>query len=94
MNCNLFFDCKHDSFYIELTHSYSSYYAHLVSPYNAIPYEIFVGNVQDFYNLVDVYLDAVFYPRCVNDIHTFQQEGWHYELNDPAEDITFKGKMF
>ena len=22
-------------------------------------------NLQDFYNLVDVYLDAVFHPRCV-----------------------------
>lgn len=47
---------------------------------------------QDFYNLVDVYLDAVFYPKCVNEIQTFQQEGWHYELNDPAEDITYKGR--
>lgn len=53
-----------------------------------------VENEQDFYNLVDVYLDAVFYPRCVNDIHTFQQEGWHYELNDPSEEITYKGKLF
>lgn len=47
---------------------------------------------QDFYNLVDVYLDAVFHPRCVNEVQTFQQEGWHYELNDPSEDITYKGK--
>jgi hypothetical protein len=57
-------------------------------------YPVASTNLQDFYNLVDVYLDAVFYPRCVNDIHTFQQEGWHYELNDPAEDITFKGVVF
>lgn len=35
---------------------------------------------QDFYNLVDVYLDAVFFPKCVEDFQTFQQEGWHYEL--------------
>lgn len=48
---------------------------------------------QDFYNLVDVYLDAVFFPKCVNEVQTFQQEGWHYELNDPAEDITFKGNV-
>ena len=48
--------------------------------------------VQDFYNLVDVYLDAVFFPKCVEDVKTFQQEGWHYELNDPSEDITYKGR--
>lgn len=49
--------------------------------------------LQDFYNLVDVYLDAVFFPKCVEDFQTFQQEGWHYELNNPAEDISFKGSL-
>lgn len=48
--------------------------------------------MQDFYNLVDVYLDAVFFPKCVEDVKTFQQEGWHYELNDPSEEITYKGQ--
>ena len=43
---------------------------------------------QDFYNLVDVYLDAVFFPKCVEDFQTFQQEGWHYELDNPDEEIT------
>ena len=38
---------------------------------------------QDFYNLVDVYLDAVFFPNCVRDPRTFAQEGWHYELEQP-----------
>ena len=39
--------------------------------------------MQDFYNLVDVYLDAVFFPNCVRDPRTFAQEGWHYELEEP-----------
>ena len=38
--------------------------------------------LQDYYNLVDVYLDAVLQPRCVTDPKTFAQEGWHYELDD------------
>ncbi len=38
--------------------------------------------LQDYYNLVDVYLDAVLQPRCVSDPKTFAQEGWHYELDD------------
>ena len=46
---------------------------------------------QDFYNLVDVYLDAVFFPKCVEDFQTFQQEGWHYELDNPDKEITYKG---
>lgn len=37
---------------------------------------------QDFYNLVDVYLDAVFHPRCVSDRRVFEQEGWHYEADN------------
>lgn len=41
------------------------------------------GNLQDFYNLVDVYIDAVLHPKCIDDEHTFAQEGWHYELEDP-----------
>ncbi|KAJ6846552.1 presequence protease 1, chloroplastic/mitochondrial-like [Iris pallida] len=57
-------------------------------------YPVASTNTKDFYNLVDVYLDAVFFPNCVEDFHTFQQEGWHYELNDPAEEISYKGVVF
>jgi Zn-dependent M16 (insulinase) family peptidase len=49
---------------------------------------------QDFYNLVDVYLDAVFHPRCISDPKVFEQEGWHYELDKPGEDVTYKGVVF
>ena len=45
-------------------------------------YPVASQNLKDFYNLVDVYLDAVFYPRLTEFI--FQQEGWHYELEEPG----------
>ncbi|XWS39966.1 hypothetical protein CRYUN_Cryun18bG0099700 [Craigia yunnanensis] len=57
-------------------------------------YPVASTNTKDFYNLVDVYLDSVFFPKCIEDFQTFQQEGWHYELNDPSEDITYKGVVF
>ncbi|XP_058097080.1 presequence protease 2, chloroplastic/mitochondrial, partial [Magnolia sinica] len=57
-------------------------------------YPVASTNMKDFYNLVDVYLDAVFFPKCVEDFQTFQQEGWHYELNNPEEEISFKGVVF
>jgi len=57
-------------------------------------YPVASCNTQDFYNLVDVYLDAVLYPNCIRDKQTFEQEGWHHELEDPAEDVTFKGVVF
>jgi len=49
-------------------------------------------NTKDFYHLIDVYLDAVFYPRLTRAI--FQQEGWHYELDDQQEPMQFKGVVY
>jgi len=46
------------------------------------PYKACSLLLQDFYNLVDVYLDAVLHPKCIEDERTFAQEGWHYELED------------
>jgi Zn-dependent M16 (insulinase) family peptidase len=57
-------------------------------------YPVASTNLADFYNLVDVYLDAVLHPRCVSDPLTFAQEGWHYELDDKEAPLTFKGVVF
>ncbi|GAK55491.1 PreP peptidase [Candidatus Vecturithrix granuli] len=55
-------------------------------------YPVASQNVKDLYNLIDVYLDAVFYPRITPSI--FQQEGWHYELESPDGLMQFKGVVF
>ncbi|MBN2124977.1 MAG: insulinase family protein [Deltaproteobacteria bacterium] len=55
-------------------------------------YPVASQNLQDFYNLVDVYLDAVFYPRI--DPFVFQQEGWHYEIEGPDAPLTYRGVVF
>jgi len=55
-------------------------------------YPVASQNVKDFYNLIDVYLDAVFYPRITR--HIFQQEGWHLELESIDGDLTYKGVVF
>jgi presequence protease len=49
-------------------------------------------NLRDFYNLVDVYLDAVFHPRLTRQV--LQQEGWHYEIEDKESRLTYKGVVF
>lgn len=54
-------------------------------------YPVASTNLQDFYNLVDVYLDAVFHPLLTPE--HLQQEGWHYEVNDAGE-LTFGGIVF
>ncbi len=55
-------------------------------------YPVASTNLKDFYNLVDVYLDSVFYPLIP--AHVLAQEGWHYELGDPAEQMFYKGVVF
>ncbi len=55
-------------------------------------YPVASQNLQDFYNLIDVYLDAVFYPRLTP--FTLYQEGWHYELDDLDSPLVYKGVVF
>ncbi|GIV84323.1 MAG: hypothetical protein KatS3mg052_1330 [Candidatus Roseilinea sp.] len=55
-------------------------------------YPVASQNVKDLYNLIDVYLDAVFYPRITP--WTLMQEGWHYELEAPDQPLQFKGVVF
>ncbi len=52
-------------------------------------YPVASQNLKDFYNLVDVYLDAVFYPRLSP--HIFSQEGWHYELENEEGPLAVGG---
>src|SRR5690606_37251689 len=52
-------------------------------------YPVASQNLKDFYNLVDVYLDAVFFPLITED--TFRQEGWHYELEGGNAPLNLKG---
>lgn len=46
-------------------------------------YPVATTNEQDLYNLMDVYLDAVFNPAIYTKPTIFEQEGWHYELDVP-----------
>ena len=55
-------------------------------------YPVASQNVQDFYNLIDVYIDAVLHPLISE--QTLMQEGWHYEINDAAEPLAYKGVVF
>ncbi|MDR2578020.1 MAG: insulinase family protein [Chitinispirillales bacterium] len=47
---------------------------------------------KDFYNLVDVYCDAVLNPLLTE--NTFYQEGWHYDLENPGDPIEIKGIVY
>lgn len=57
-------------------------------------YPVASVNDKDFLNLMDVYLDAVFYPNIYKYPEIMMQEGWHYELNNKDEEITYKGVVY
>ena len=55
-------------------------------------YPVASTNLKDFYNLVDVYLDAVFFP-LITPWH-LAQEGWHYELENADAPLAIRGVVF
>ncbi|MEW5871170.1 MAG: insulinase family protein [Chloroflexota bacterium] len=55
-------------------------------------YPVASQNLKDFYNLVDVYVDAVFHPLIPPRV--LDQEGWHYELESPEQPLAYKGVVF
>ena len=55
-------------------------------------YPVASANLQDFYNLMDVYIDAVFHPRISEDI--FRQEGWHVEAESAEGPWSYKGVVY
>jgi len=57
-------------------------------------YVVASQNLKDFYNLINVYADAVYYPRAITDPMVHAQEGWHLELEDKDQPLTFKGVVF
>ena len=57
-------------------------------------YPIASCNDKDFQNLMHVYLDAVFYPNIYNEPKIFEQEGWHYEMESPEDELHINGVVY
>ena len=57
-------------------------------------YPVASRNDKDFRNLMDVYLDAVFYPLIYENTFTLKQEGWHYELQDVGDPLQYNGVVY
>ena len=52
-------------------------------------YPFATRNLKEYFNIMDVYCDVVFNPLLLQS--TFEQEGWHYHLENPADSIQYKG---
>lgn len=57
-------------------------------------YPVASRNDKDFKNLMDVYLDAVFYPLIYENPYTLLQEGWHYEIAAKDAELSYNGVVY
>jgi len=83
-----------DPFFMMIRRSLNTFMnAFTSSDWTAYPFAS--QNRKDYFNLLDVYLDAVFFSRL--DELDFMQEGHRLEFekaDDPKSDLTFKGVVF
>lgn len=49
---------------------------------------------RDFFNLMDVYLDAVFAPNLLTNSNIFKQEGWRYEYDEENGKLSYNGVVY
>ena len=83
-----------DPFFKMLTRSFSTFMNAFTGP-DFTMYPFSTQNEEDFYNLLSVYCDAVFFPN-LNQLD-FLQEGWrleHSNVKDINSEIMLKGVVF
>ena len=57
-------------------------------------YPVASCNDKDFANLMEVYMDAVFFPNIHHEKNIFLQEGWHYELESTDGELSYNGVVY
>lgn len=57
-------------------------------------YPVASRNEKDFFNLMDVYLDGVFYPNIYKHKEIFMQEGWHHKLESKEDNLEYSGVVY
>lgn len=90
---SLCYPCR-DPFFKMLNRSLATFMNAMTGPDYTI-YPFATQNVQDYRNLMSVYMDAVFNPQLRES--DFRQEGWrleHENLDDPASPVIIKGVVF
>ncbi len=80
--------------FIELAKGSLNTFLNAITYSDKTMYPVASVNDTDFHNLMDVYLDAVFYPNIYDTSLTFEQEGWHYELFDTDKTPIYKGVVY
>ncbi|MBQ8554244.1 MAG: insulinase family protein [Clostridia bacterium] len=91
--------CGSDKFpvkepFVELLKSSMNTFLNAMTFPDKTMYPVSSRNEQDFMNLTEVYLDAVFAPAIRHNKNIFYQEGWHIEMDGPDSTPSYKGVVF
>jgi len=78
--------------YVELIKGSLKTFVNAFTAPDSTSYPVASQNLQDFYNLVDVYMDAVLHPLIPP--HVLDQEGWHLEIDEDSGNLIYKGVVF
>ncbi len=54
-------------------------------------YPFITRDGKDFDNLLSVYMDAVFFPKAIQDPRIMQREGWRYEVHPETKKMSING---
>ena len=80
--------------FVELAKGSLNTYLNAMTYADKTVYPVASQNDKDFVNLMDVYLDAVFYPNIYDNPMILKQEGWNYKLEDKDDDIEYQGVVY
>lgn len=80
--------------FIELNKSSLKTFLNAMTYPDKTVYPVASRNRKDFFNLMDVYCDAVFHPLITKNKNIFLQEGWHYEMEDKEAPLRCNGVVY
>lgn len=80
--------------FVELAKGSLNTYLNALTYADKTVYPVASRNEKDLDNLMDVYLNAVFYPNSNRDPRIMQQEGWHYELDEESNTLSVNGVVY
>ena len=80
--------------FVELCKSSLNTFLNAMTYSDKTVYPVSSRNEKDFYNLMNVYLDAVFYPNIYKDDKIFKQEGWRYHIENEDDEISYNGVVY
>ena len=57
-------------------------------------YPFVTRDPKDFENLLSIYMDAVFFPKAIQDPRIIKREGWRYEVHPETKKMSINGIVF